>query len=66
MQTLSSADEGRSLVDTARAQLAKALRVDHGDRVNRVLQAGAATAELRKRESDVSQLAALRNPVVAP
>lgn len=52
-------------IDQLPQALEQALRADHGDRVQRVLQTGAAIAELRKRESDVRQLAALLNPFVA-
>jgi len=52
-------------IDQLPQALELALHADHADRVNRVLQAGAAIAELRKRASDVKQLAALLNPVVA-
>jgi len=46
-------------IDQLPQALAQALRLDHGDGVKRVLEAGAAIAELRKRESDVRQLASM-------
>ena len=46
-------------IDDLPQALGQALRLDHGDRVKRVLEAGAAIAELRKRESDVRQLASV-------
>ena len=46
-------------IDDLPQALEQAFRVDHGDRVKRVLQTGAAIAELRRGESDVRQLAAM-------
>jgi nucleoside 2-deoxyribosyltransferase len=46
-------------IDELPQALEQAFRADHGGRVNRVLQEGAAIAELRKRESDVKQLASM-------
>lgn len=52
-------------IDQLPQALEQVLHADHGDRLDRVLQAGAAIAELRKRESDVRRLAALLNPVAS-
>ena len=46
-------------IDELPQALEQALHVDRADRVKRVLETGAAIAELRKRESDVRQLAAM-------
>lgn len=58
LRGLGGFDIVRAIDELPRA-LEQAFRADHGDRVNRVLQEGAAIAELRKRESDVKQLASM-------
>ncbi len=46
-------------IDELPQALEQTLRMSHADRVKRVLETGAAIAELRKRESDVRQLASM-------
>lgn len=46
-------------IDELPQALELAFRVDHADRVNRTLQTGAAIAQLRQREGNVGQLAAM-------
>jgi nucleoside 2-deoxyribosyltransferase len=46
-------------IDELPQALELAFRVDHTDRVNRTLQTGAAIAQLRQREGNVGQLAAM-------